>query len=79
MFCPQCGKPVPDGAQFCNSCGTVVESPNHGAGQAEADSARGKGSAHAAGARPGLLTKVKNALRSPRSGRRSSSRRSQSR
>jgi uncharacterized RDD family membrane protein YckC len=24
MFCPRCGKPVPDGATFCPSCGTPM-------------------------------------------------------
>jgi hypothetical protein len=28
MFCPQCGKQVPDGARFCNFCGaTIASSP----------------------------------------------------
>lgn len=24
MFCPQCGKPVPDGARFCGNCGATI-------------------------------------------------------
>lgn len=27
MFCPQCGKPVPEGAKFCNLCGASVTGP----------------------------------------------------
>ena len=27
MFCAQCGKPVPDGAKYCNYCGTAVGAP----------------------------------------------------
>jgi len=24
MFCPRCGKDLPNGAQFCDACGTVI-------------------------------------------------------
>lgn len=27
MFCSQCGKPVPDGTKFCNSCGASIGGP----------------------------------------------------
>jgi hypothetical protein len=27
MFCPQCGKQVPDGARFCNFCGATIAGP----------------------------------------------------
>ena len=31
MFCPKCGKPVPDGAAFCPSCGAPLQAGASGA------------------------------------------------
>jgi uncharacterized RDD family membrane protein YckC len=31
LFCPRCGKPVPDGATFCPSCGASVQTATPGA------------------------------------------------
>jgi len=28
MFCPQCGKPLADGARFCGNCGATVTAPS---------------------------------------------------
>ena len=28
MFCPQCGKPLADGARFCGNCGATVSAPS---------------------------------------------------
>ena len=27
MFCPKCGREIPDGAQFCTYCGAVTAEP----------------------------------------------------
>ena len=28
MFCPKCGKQIPDGAKFCPGCGNKVQTPD---------------------------------------------------
>lgn len=30
MFCPKCGKQLPDGAKFCSGCGSVLDAPRTG-------------------------------------------------
>jgi hypothetical protein len=73
MFCPQCGKQVPDGAQFCNFCGAeIAASAARAAPQADSRAAVGAASLGGGGpgaqpgaATPGLVARVKNILLTP--------------
>ena len=50
MFCPKCGKEIPDGSAFCSSCGTNVNTMGGPSGAAK-PSAAGE-AVRGAGGRP---------------------------
>jgi hypothetical protein len=62
MNCPNCNGPVPANARFCGSCGQHIE----GAAAAGAASATASQAWGAASAPPGLLSRVKDIVLSPR-------------
>ena len=39
MFCPKCGKEIPDGSAFCSSCGTNVNTMGGPSGAAKPSAA----------------------------------------
>jgi hypothetical protein len=72
MFCPQCGKPVLDGASFCNHCGSSLAARTSGAAQATpavaasgAGTAAGGSSAAPGASAGGLIARIRNILLSP--------------
>jgi len=77
MFCPQCGKPVLDGARFCNKCGASVmrssgaaASAPSGAGPAPAAGDLSAGGFNASTAPQassgGMIARIKNIIVSPK-------------
>lgn len=67
MFCPNCGKPVGDDAQFCPHCGTSVASTSpRDAGNLKA-ATPASSPRPATAAPPGLVERAKNILFSPAS------------
>ncbi|HEY2463239.1 MAG TPA: YIP1 family protein [Steroidobacteraceae bacterium] len=74
MNCPKCNKPVPANARFCGSCGQQIEAPSVASSApqtpamagAAAAAATSKAWAAAAASAPGLLSRVKNIVLSPK-------------
>jgi hypothetical protein len=72
MNCPKCNKPVPANARFCGSCGQPIEAAAVPAVAVPAPSAppphiAASAGAHAAAASaPGLLTRIKNIVLTPK-------------
>ena len=63
MNCPKCNKPVPANARFCGSCGQILDATPAAAG---ASATASKAWSAAAASAPGLLSRLKNIVLSPK-------------